>query len=87
MCRDENRILEAEQPDQKRNEKCHKAKGTRNFTKRKTNPKIFWKYVQSKTQTKERIGDLFKDEERTQMTNSGMEKSDVLSEYFSNTFA
>ena len=52
----------------------------------KANPKVFSKYVQSKTRTKARIGDLYKDENTSQNTNTDKEKADVLSEYFSIAF-
>ena len=52
----------------------------------KANQKVFWKYVKSKTRKKVRIGDLSKDEDKTQKTNTDKEQADVLSEYFSTTF-
>lgn len=52
----------------------------------KSNPKIFWKYVQSKTRTKSRIPELYKDHERKVKTGSDKEKAEVLSEYFSKVF-
>ena len=52
----------------------------------KSNPKVFWKYVQSKTSTKAKIGELFRDEEKTLKTTTDKEKADVLSDYFSSTF-
>ncbi|KAG7178057.1 putative Endonuclease-reverse transcriptase-containing protein 8, partial [Homarus americanus] len=68
---------------------------TRNILKRKeqetaknvkANPKVFWKYVQTKTRTKARIADLYKDEEKVQKTVNDQEKADVLSEQFSQVF-
>ncbi|KAG7163715.1 hypothetical protein Hamer_G002947 [Homarus americanus] len=68
---------------------------TRNILKRKeqeiakkvkANPKVFWKYVQTKTRTKARIADLYKDEEKVQKTVNDQEKADVLSEQFSRVF-
>ncbi|KAG7153996.1 putative Endonuclease-reverse transcriptase-containing protein 11, partial [Homarus americanus] len=58
---------------------------TRNILKRKeqeiakkvkANPKVFWKYVQTKTRTKARIADLYKDEEKVQKTVNDQEKAD-----------
>ncbi|KAG7161598.1 putative Endonuclease-reverse transcriptase-containing protein 12 [Homarus americanus] len=59
---------------------------TRNILKRKeqeitknvkANPKVFWKYVQTKTRTKARIADLYKDEEKVQKTVNDQEKADM----------
>ena len=44
----------------------------------KDNPKIFWKYVSTKTRTKSRIGDLYKDEERAVRTANDKEKANTL---------
>ena len=41
----------------------------------KTNPKKFWKYARSKTKTKSSIPDLFKDDNKTESTNSDKEKA------------
>ncbi|KAG7155492.1 hypothetical protein Hamer_G024702, partial [Homarus americanus] len=49
----------------------------------KANPKVFWKYVQTKTRTKARIADLYKDGGKVQKTVNAQEKTDVLSEQFS----
>ncbi|XP_076039000.1 uncharacterized protein LOC143024116 [Oratosquilla oratoria] len=52
----------------------------------KENPKVFWKYVTSKTRTKAHIGELYKNEEKTQKASSDKEKADILSEQFSKVF-
>ncbi|KAG7170129.1 putative Endonuclease-reverse transcriptase-containing protein 9, partial [Homarus americanus] len=44
----------------------------------KANPKVFWKYVQTKTRTKARIADLYKDEEKVQKTVNDQEKADLI---------
>lgn len=68
---------------------------TRNFIKIKerqiaknvrTNPKVFWKYVQSKTRTKSKIPDMYKDKENNIKTVNDKEKADVLSKQFSDVF-
>ena len=52
----------------------------------KDNPKIFWKYVTSKTRTKSRIGDLYKNEQSLSKGTSDKEKADILSEQFASVF-
>lgn len=52
----------------------------------KENPKIFWKYVSSKTRTKSRIADLYTDEDRLLKTTCDKEKAMVLSDKFSAVF-
>ena len=52
----------------------------------KENPKVFWKYVTSKTRTKSRIGDLYKDENRDQVSTTDKEKADILSEQLAGVF-
>ncbi len=51
----------------------------------KDNPKIFWKYVSSKTRTKSRIGDLYKNGEND-TARTDKEKADVLLEQFASVF-
>ena len=55
----------------------------------KTNPKKFWKYVNSKTKHTEKIGDLKKKNEHgdTEICNSAKTKADSLCEFFSSVFS
>ncbi|KAK4326060.1 hypothetical protein Pmani_003391 [Petrolisthes manimaculis] len=50
------------------------------------NPKIFWKYVQSKTTNKPRIPELYKNCDKLIKTNGDLEKAEVLGEQFSGVF-
>ena len=52
----------------------------------KTNPKTSWKYARSKTKTKSSIPDLFKDNNKTESTNSDKEKTNVLADFFTSVF-
>ncbi|XP_076038451.1 uncharacterized protein LOC143023736 [Oratosquilla oratoria] len=52
----------------------------------KKNPKVFWKYVASKTKVKSRIGDLYQDAEKTRMATTNKENADTLSEQFASVF-
>jgi hypothetical protein len=52
----------------------------------KANPKKFWKYARSKTKTKSNIPDLFKDDNKTEFTNSDKEKATVLVDFFTSVF-
>lgn len=52
----------------------------------KENPKIFWKYVSSKTRTKSRIADLYMDEDKVSKTTCDKEKAMVFAEKFSSVF-
>ena len=52
----------------------------------KTNPKTFWKYARSKTKTKSSIPDLFKDNNKTESTNSDKEKTNILADFFTSVF-
>ncbi len=52
----------------------------------KENPKIFWKYVMSKTRTKSRIGDLYVDVGKAIKATSDQEKANILSEQFATVF-
>lgn len=52
----------------------------------KANCKLFWKYVASKTRTKSRISDLYKDEGRTEKTRSDKEKAEILSKQFASVY-
>ena len=52
----------------------------------KEKPKVFWKYVTSKTRTKSRIGELYKDENRGQVSTTDKEKADILWEQLAGVF-
>ena len=52
----------------------------------KENPKKFWSYVKSKSKTKTSISDMYKDNNKTELTNTDSEKADVLGEFFSSVF-
>lgn len=52
----------------------------------KENPKIFWKYVQSKTKNAASIPELYADKDKKVKTNGDKEKAEVLSEVYSNVF-
>ena len=52
----------------------------------KENPKVFWKYVQSKTTTQERVPELFIDHDKTTTTTNDKEKAEVLAGQFSDVF-
>ncbi|KAK4295308.1 hypothetical protein Pmani_032120 [Petrolisthes manimaculis] len=52
----------------------------------KDNPKIFWKYVASKTRLKPNISELYKNNEKTIMTEGNKDKACVLSDQFSRVF-
>lgn len=52
----------------------------------KDNPKVFWKYIQSKTRTKSRIPELYVDADKRAKTVSDKEKVEVLAEKFSDVF-
>ena len=41
----------------------------------KDNPKVFWKYVTSKTRTKSNISELYKDGDMNKMTDGNKEKA------------
>ena len=49
----------------------------------KCNPKIFWKYVQSKTKQTTNVNDVYMNSEKTINTKHDREKAIVLAEYFS----
>ena len=53
-------------------------------SKVKEEQKLFWSYVKSKCKTRDRVGDLKKDD-RT-VTHSGREKAEVLNNYFVSAF-
>ena len=52
----------------------------------KTNPKKFWKYARSRTKMKSSLPDLFKDDDKTESTNSDKEKANVLADFFTSVF-
>ncbi|KAK4298600.1 hypothetical protein Pmani_029051 [Petrolisthes manimaculis] len=52
----------------------------------KDNPKIFWKYVASKTRLKPNISELYKNNEKRIMTEGNKDKACVLSDQFSRVF-
>lgn len=52
----------------------------------KHNPKIFWKYVNSKTKTVSGITELYKGGDQNKKTESDKEKADELGEFFSSVF-
>lgn len=49
----------------------------------KDNPKMFWKYVQSKTKNKVTVSELYTDENKTHKTTTDQEKAEVLLKQFS----
>ena len=70
---------------------------TRNITKEyerglarnaKENPKAIWRYINSKSKTKESIGNLLKDPSKldSEVAESDKEKAEVLADYFSSVF-
>lgn len=63
--------------------KNHEMKIAKNV---KENPKIFWKYVQSKTKSAASIPELYADQERKVKTKNDKEKAEVLSEVYSKVF-
>ena len=52
----------------------------------KDNPKKFWSYAQSKSKTKSSIPDLYKDDNKKDVTESDKEKADVLADFFTSVF-
>ena len=50
----------------------------------KTNPKVIWKYVKSKSKTKDTIGDLYKqpNDKTSVKVDTDREKAEVLSSFF-----
>lgn len=52
----------------------------------KNNPKLFWKYVATKTRLKSNISELYIDSGKTEMTEGNKEKACILSEQFSKVF-
>ena len=52
----------------------------------KDNPKMFWKYVQSKTINKPRIPELYRNNDKLLKTSSDLEKAEALAEQFSRVF-
>ena len=54
--------------------------------KAKTNPKLFWKYVQGKMNSRPGIPDLYTDSNKTTKTNSDKEKAEVLAKHFCEVF-
>ena len=56
--------------------------------KAKTNNKIFWKFINSKTKIRDAIPELFttSDENTKKMTNDDRKKADILAEYFSGVY-
>lgn len=54
----------------------------------KTNPKKFWNYINSKTKSKDKIGDLVIEEELKpdKVISDNQEKANILCEYFSSVF-
>ena len=50
----------------------------------KTNSKAFWKYVQSKTKTRESVGNLADD--RGEIVTEGIKKATILNEFFTSVF-
>ena len=50
----------------------------------KTNSKPFWNYVQSKTKTRESVGNLIDD--RGELVTEGIKKSTILKEFFTSVF-
>ncbi len=61
----------------------------RNLAKEaKTNPKKIWKYINSKSKTREGIGELCKDptDPKSEKTDKDEEKANILADYFSSVF-
>lgn len=88
-----NEYLETEEEYRRLNNQIRKE--TRNAVKVKEreiaknvkeNPKVFWKYVQSKTKSKSRIPELYKGTAEERRTENDLEKAEVLSEQFSKVF-
>ena len=54
----------------------------------KENPKAIWKYINSKSKTKEGIGNLLKDpsNKNSEIVETDKEKAEVLADYFSSMF-
>lgn len=52
----------------------------------KTNPKIFWKYVQSKTKTATSIRNLYINKEKTKEIKTDKQKAMVLAKFFNSVF-
>ena len=52
----------------------------------KTNPKLFWKYAQSKLKTRSGIPDLLIDKKKQQYTKNDKDKADTFSKQFSSVF-
>ena len=52
----------------------------------KTNPKIFWNFVNSKTKTKPGIPNLQKSQDKNDLTVNDKEKAETLLNYFSTVF-
>ena len=50
----------------------------------KTNSKAFWNYVQSKTKTRESVGNLIDD--RGELVTDGIKKTTILKEFFTSVF-
>ena len=57
-------------------------------TEAKINPKVVWKYMNSKTKNREGVSDLNTDpkDPKFRLTDSGREKADVLGNVFSSVF-
>lgn len=52
----------------------------------KTNPKLFWKYVNSKTRTKPKIGSLYINGDKSIMAETEEDKANILARYFDKVF-
>ena len=48
----------------------------------KDNPKVFWKYVKSKTKTKTSVSDLYMDDSKEKITKTVQEKANTLADFF-----
>ena len=56
-------------------------------TKAKSNPKVIWKYIKSKSKTREGIGDLHRgNDKKLGKTDKDQEKADTLCDFFSSVF-
>lgn len=82
----EKGVEKTKQSDQDANQEGSKQKERVIAMNAKSNPKLFWKYVNSRTRTVSKVGNLYKDERKQSMAETDYDKANVLNEYFSNVF-